>query len=61
MMGPAPVCLDCKRYHKDSWNPLTCDAFPKGIPAEILVGGDEHKSPVEGDGGLLFERKEEAR
>lgn len=35
-------------------NSATCDAFPDGIPAAILIGEDKHIDPWPGDGGLLF-------
>ena len=45
-----PFCLSCRHIRKD-W---TCDAFPQGIPAEIVFG-HPHDTPVEGDGGIQFE------
>lgn len=32
-----------------------CEAFPQGIPEEILSGQNNHKFPVPGDHGILFE------
>jgi hypothetical protein len=34
---------------------IVCDAFPQGIPREILDGEDLHLEPVEGDRGVQFE------
>jgi len=34
---------------------LTCKAFPKRIPQEILDGKNLHLKPVEGDHGIQFE------
>ena len=49
----------CRRfggYVGPSEDPVfVCEAFPKGIPEEILSGEDEHLKPVEGDGGLTYE------
>ena len=33
---------------------LACDAYPKGIPDEILDNEVDHRSPVNGDKGLRF-------
>jgi hypothetical protein len=39
---------------------LTCQAFPNGIPREILDGSDEHKEPLEGqENEIVFEDKDE--
>lgn len=48
-----PLCNLC--IHKRSG--IKCDAFPEGIPMEILRSG-EHFLPVAGDHGIVFEGKE---
>ena len=53
----------CKRYWGWKNNRETCEAFPRGIPDEIRLGGLEHTVPFREDGGdqdeaapgLLFE------
>jgi len=35
---------------------VTCDAFPDGIPNDIAYGDNPHDKPVEGDGGIRYER-----
>ena len=51
-----PICFDCRRrigVEPDvGW---TCQAFPDGVPVEILVSKADHHFPFEGDGGLQFE------
>lgn len=42
-------CVRCRRYRGE----LTCEAFPDGIPEEILVGLHDHTKPF-GDEELLF-------
>lgn len=37
---------------------VVCMAFPDGIPVEIAYGTNKHLKPVEGDGGIQFERAE---
>jgi hypothetical protein len=60
---PAPICIDCKHFINDkTWR---CEAFPDGIPDEILVGTPYkdkpgykrfvHTRPYPGDHGLRFE------
>ena len=34
---------------------LACDAYPEGIPDEILDNKVDHREPFEGDRGLRFE------
>ena len=46
------LCNRCKHRRKG----ITCDAFPNGIPIEIIRSG-EHFLPVEGDKGIVFEEK----
>lgn len=48
MMGNQ--CPRCLRYRGD----LTCDAFPQGIPEEVLTGAHDHTKPL-GDEQKLYE------
>ena len=50
-----PDCLEC-RHCRLPESP-TCDAFPNGIPREILIEGRGHRRPYPGDHGILFEPK----
>jgi len=50
-----PICFDCKHSHNDG----TCDAFPNGVPLEILSGAVNHFLPYEGDHGIQYEVEEE--
>lgn len=52
--APAPKCVICK--HK--FETLQCDAFPDGIPDDILFGFD-HSEPYPGDNGIRFEASSE--
>jgi hypothetical protein len=45
------MCLWCTHF-KDGF---TCDAFPDGIPDEILFQFVDHRKPVVGDNGIRFE------
>ena len=54
-IGPEPMCMKCK-YFSIRENTLRCDAFPEGIPDEIILGGVEHTKPYKGDNGIQFEK-----
>ena len=43
-------CNDCSRYTSIG----RCEAFPDGIPLEVLAGEVSHDLPISGDRGLLF-------
>lgn len=47
-IGPAPVCMFCKFYNEDDFEKNSCKAFPEGIPGEILLGGNKHSRPLNG-------------
>lgn len=51
------LCLWCARLHRDDGPmpvDLACDAYPEGIPDEILDNTVDHREPVQGDQGLRF-------
>jgi len=49
-------CFNCTRFRGNTDDGvLHCDAFPNGIPAEILTGEFDHREPHEGDNGLRFD------
>ncbi len=47
-------CLDCR--HLIDLVESTCEAFPKGIPLEILQDGVRHDAHYPGDRGIHFEK-----
>lgn len=51
-----PICLGCKHF-TESASKLVCDAFPEGIPQAIYLSRVDHRKPVSGDGGIVFEAK----
>jgi hypothetical protein len=53
---PIPICWNCKHYRES----VSCSAFPKGIPWEILSSEADHHDPFRGDHGIRFERKDAA-
>ncbi len=49
-----PMCLYCARRLR---SPSGCEAFPLGIPTDVLSGQFDHRQPHDGDGGLTFEEQ----
>lgn len=48
-----PMCYNCKR--QSTRDRFKCDAFPGGIPKAILEGRADHREPIEGDRGILYD------
>lgn len=57
---PMPDCSFCKYLDLEKGGfPLTCPAFPDGIPNEINTMGGTHREKVEGQvGDYVFEKDE---
>jgi hypothetical protein len=57
-LGDAPVvigvtpCATCK--WRDAVDPLACKAFER-IPQAVLRGQLDHRTPIAGDNGFLYE------
>lgn len=58
--GMLPICFECARLRGVQLVGYTCEAFPKGIPTDILVNAADHRKPYEGDHGLQFVPQEGA-
>ncbi|SFT73294.1 hypothetical protein SAMN02910340_02084 [Methanosarcina thermophila] len=53
-IGPRPICFECKHFI-DEEGPMRCEAFPDGIPEDIVLGDNDHKKPYPRDNGIQFE------
>lgn len=48
------ICFYCKRLNKATPDKMTCEAFPNGIPGDIIVWKADHREPFPGDNGKTF-------
>jgi hypothetical protein len=53
-----PICYGCARFRVGA-GPLKCDAFPKGIPEDIVLSRADHREPYPGDNELTFLAKDD--
>jgi hypothetical protein len=49
------MCYWCRHRAEVGSVVLRCTAFPAGIPEPILGFRLDHRRPVDGDGGVMFE------
>lgn len=49
--SPVPICFVCTHY-RDNYR---CDAFPEGIPFDVVASNADHRYGIEGDDGVHFE------
>jgi hypothetical protein len=49
-----PMCIGCAWLRGDAATPMSCEAYPKGIPPEILASKVDHRKRHVGDGGVVF-------
>ena len=51
-------CRACTRLRQPADGLTHCEAFPGGIPFEIIGLGGDHRQPVDGDHGLRFDQSD---
>ena len=49
------ICTDCSNFRGFEGFAPVCKAFPLGIPPEIWLGKNSHRTPYPGDHGVLFQ------
>jgi hypothetical protein len=57
MITIIPQCFGCQRMADAAGRrpgEYRCEAFPSGIPAEILLNQHDHREPYPGDGGIRY-------
>lgn len=53
---PVPTCGTCAHFiGRDEEHDMVCEAFPEGIPDDILLGWSQHTGPVDGDNGIQYQ------
>lgn len=50
-----PICYNCKHRQISTAGPFFCDAFPDGIPGEIINNVADHREAFPGDDGIRFD------
>lgn len=51
----ASQCMTCVHRRED----FTCDAFPEGIPENVLLTKRDHRDAIRGDNGVRWEPRDE--
>ena len=55
-----PMCVVCARFLNSGGFGFKCEAYPDGIPREIIEGEWDHRFPKPGDRGLRFVPRDDA-
>jgi hypothetical protein len=44
-----PQCANCDRFNNEETMSNVCEAFPRGIPEEVILGQHDHKTAFGGE------------
>ena len=53
------LCATCKHFRDDVEDENVCEAFPDGIPEEIITDEFDHREPHPDDNGIQYEPREQ--
>lgn len=56
----ASLCFSCRHLDLTSEAPVTCAAYPNGIPDDIFEGLVDHRRPQPGDRGIRWAQAPDA-
>ncbi len=60
MIGIAPDCLQCKHFRIEL-SGMICEAYPEGIPMDIVMGEKHLTLRDDQVGDFIFEKKKRVR
>lgn len=52
-------CSGCEHFHRHVTDGIACNAFPDGIPADVVLNRVSHADAIEGDHGVRFSPRPE--
>ena len=50
----APICLGCSHFREQDGAKFSCDAYPGGIPEQIIRSEVDHRQPYSGDKDIQY-------
>jgi hypothetical protein len=53
-IGATPICVFCSHWHRVNLNGMTCEAYPEGIPKDIILNRQDHRQHLPDDQNIKF-------